>query len=155
MEVNNRDECLLLRDKDARWFTREQGISKLAPCNIVITLMTMQRRLSNIVVLAILGSASGTKLKDKELRQMGKYVGDQKLLAPAEDLKSTVGAAESGDAPSKSESESESDGKSKGLQTQQTLRVPGKTAIGGVLIWKFAHNELAGLGYTFNAKPKV
>jgi hypothetical protein len=105
-------------------------------------------------VLAILGSTSGTQLKEEELRKMGKYVGDQKLLASAEDLKSTGGAVESGGSGG-SESESGSDGGAKRVRKQEALRVPGKTAIAGVLIWKFAHRELDGLGYSFSTKPKI
>lgn len=106
-----------------------------------------------LAVLAILGSASGTRLKENELRKMGQYVGDQKLLTPVEDVQSTAGATESR-ASGGSGSESESDGDAKGRR-KETLRVPGKTAIAGVLIWKFAHRELDGLGYSFSAKPKI
>jgi len=119
--------------EDARWFTRDE-------------------------VLTILGSTSGTELKKNELRKMGRYAGDEKRIPPAEDLKLTRGAAEGGElgeAASRSESESESDEQAKRKQMEETLRVPGKTAIAGVLIWKFAHRELDGLGYRFSAKPKI
>jgi hypothetical protein len=88
---------------------------------------------------------------------MGRYAGDEKRLAPEEDLKLTRGAAEGEPrgAASRSESESESDEQVKRKQMRETLRVPGKTAIAGVLIWKFAHRELDGLGYAFSAKPKI
>lgn len=91
---------------------------------------------------------------------MGRYAGDEKRLIPAEDLKLTRGRAEGGEPREaagrlESESESEPDEQVKRKQMQETLRVPGKTAIAGVLIWKFAHRELDGLGYRFGAKPKI
>lgn len=101
-------------------------------------------RLSNcpsiLPVLTILNSASGTQLKDKELRRMGTDVGDSKLLAPSEDAKEPKSVTK----PAEEDREEAS-----GATPLSRIRVPAKTAIAGVLIWKFAHRELDGLGYNF------
>lgn len=72
-----------------------------------------------------------------------------KLLAPAEDK---------GD-----ESDPESDSEKQASRSKPTpltpsVRVPGKTAIAGVLIAKWANRELDGLGYNFAQaapRPKI
>lgn len=82
---------------------------------------------------------------------MGAEVGDQKLLAPAEDEKVQTTQVKVATSSPDSDSESETNSTSKG----PTLRVPGKTAIAGVLISKFAHRELDGLGYSFSPKSRI
>ncbi|KAF8311211.1 hypothetical protein DL93DRAFT_1507990 [Clavulina sp. PMI_390] len=98
--------------EDARWFTREE-------------------------VLLMLSDGPG--LKKKEMRDMGRQVGDQKLLAPAEDSKASPG----------SDSESDGEDGAKKKRRSVVIRVPGKQAIAGVLIYKWAHRQLDGLGYSF------
>lgn len=95
------------------------------------------------LVLEILGQTAGTIIKSKEWN---------KVRAHEESSKKVL-------APSESHSDSESEPEEEKKVKVPSVRVPGKTAIAGVLISKFAHRELEGLGYSFplqvGAKPKI
>ena len=101
--------------------------------------------LSIRAVLAILDQASGTTIKTKEWKT---------LRAHDDPAKKALAPSSSTPHPSDSESEGEEIKKTK----KPSVRVPGKTAIAGVLIAKFAYRELDGLGFEFAggvAKPKI
>lgn len=66
---------------------------------------------------------------------------DSKLLAPAVN-------EEQKKAQANQASESLSDSEVSGSKVKN-VRLPARTAIAGVLIHQFAHNELDGLGYDF------
>lgn len=95
--------------------------------------------------------APDSLLNEKEMKKMGKEVGDRKLLAPAEDVKTQSTQAKVAQSSPDSDSETE---KPSGRKAPK-LRVPGEIAIGGVLISIFAHRELDGLGYSFAPKSKI
>ncbi|KAF8335474.1 uncharacterized protein EI90DRAFT_3153049 [Cantharellus anzutake] len=114
--------------EDARWFTREE-------------------------VLEILGK--GASLRPSELGKMGE--GIDNVLAPSVKpstvLQTAQGNVEPQDKPpTRSRSRSRSRSRERG---NVRIRVPRQTAIAGVLIHKFAHCQLDGLGFSFKGKANL
>lgn len=71
---------------------------------------------------------------------------DSKLLAPAVNAEEKKAeAAKASESPSDSEAS----------EKVKTVRLPPRTAIAGVLIHQFAHNELDGLGFDFTASEQA
>jgi len=111
---------------DARWFTREE-------------------------VLEILGT--GAALKPKELKKMGEGVDN--VLAPAVNHPAALQISR-GDINQQTKPRARSRSTSRSRERSlERARVPSQTAIGGVLIHKFAHRQLEALGYNFKGKANL